>query len=118
MASARRVLDSALALAEDRLRLLSVELQQEKWRLVDLLLRAAAAVVLALLAVVAATATLIYLLWPLSPLGALLGVTIVYALAAIILLKGIQKRVKEGPRPFAGTISEFQRDRECLRPKS
>jgi uncharacterized membrane protein YqjE len=111
------MLDSILALAENRLELVSVELQQEKWRLVDLLLRVAGAMVLALLALATATATMVYLLWPVSPLGALAGLTVLYAMGALLLFRGVQKRLNSGSKPFASTLAEFQRDCECLRPK-
>ena len=114
-ASVRRALDSVLALAQNRLQLFAVELQQEKARLLGLLLRAALAALLVLLALGTLTAGLIYLLWPLSPLAAFGGLVLIYGGSAAWLLAGIRRELKQGQKPFAGTIAEFEKDRACLR---
>jgi uncharacterized membrane protein YqjE len=115
LASVRGAMGSVLALAQTRFRLLAVELQQEKVRLVDLLLRAALAAILILLALGTLTAGLIYLLWPLSPLAAFGGLTLLYGGVATWLLLGIRRELKHGPQPFAGTLAEFEKDRACFR---
>ena len=109
------VVSSVLALARTRIELLAVELQQEKVRLIDLLLRAAVAVVLALLALGTLTAGLVYLLWPWSPLAAFAGLTLLYAVGATWLLLGIRRELKGGSKPFAGTLAELEKDRACFR---
>jgi uncharacterized membrane protein YqjE len=92
----------------------AVELQEEKVRALDLLLRAAVVIVLSLLALVAGTATLVVALWETSPVLVLGLVTLAYGLGAAILGLGIRKRLRQGPKPFAGTIEEFRKDRECF----
>jgi len=114
-ASLRSASDSLLALAHTRFELLTVELQQEKVRLIGLLLRAAVAAVLALLALGTLTAGLIYLLWPWSPLAAFLSLTLVYASGAIWFVLGIRRDLRHGPRPFDGTLTELDKDRACFR---
>lgn len=115
LASLRGAVDSVLALVRTRFELLTVELQQEKVRLLDLLLRAALAGILLLLALGTLTAGLVYLLWPLSPLAAFGGLTLVYGGGAVWLLLSIRRELRLGPKPFAGTLAEFDKDRACFR---
>lgn len=112
--SLRRMLEASVGLAQRRLELFAVEAQEEKLRVLDLLLRAAAVIGLSLLTLVTATATVVVALWDTSPVLVLVLVTVGYGLAAAWLAAGIRQRLREGPKPFAGTIEEFRKDRECL----
>ncbi len=112
--SLRRMLEAAAGLAQRRLELFAVEAQEEKLRVLDLLLRATAVIGLSLLALVTATATVVVALWDTSPVLVLVLVTAGYGIAATVLAAGIRRRLREGPKPFAGTIEEFRKDRECL----
>jgi uncharacterized membrane protein YqjE len=112
--SLRRLGDSLLGLVQRRVEMFAVELQEEKVRALDLLVRAAAVIVLSLLTLVAGTATLVVALWETSPILVLALVTLAYGLGAAILGLGIRKRLRQGPKPFAGTIEEFRKDRECF----
>ena len=88
-ASLLGTIESVLALARTRFELLTVELQEEKVRLIDLLLRLAAAAILALLALGTLTAGLIWLLWPVSPIAAFVGLTLLYGGGSAWLLIGM-----------------------------
>jgi uncharacterized membrane protein YqjE len=113
-AALRRLLDSGLALAQNRLQLLGVELQEEKVRLFGLLLSAAAVVVLGFMALIAATALVVVWLWNTSPVAVLAIITVVYGGAATGIAYNLKQRLQRGPPPFAGTLAEFKKDRECL----
>jgi uncharacterized membrane protein YqjE len=112
--SLRRLLDASLGLVQRRIEIFALELQEEKVRALDLLVRVAAVVVLGLLTLVAGTATMVVALWQTSPVLVLGLVTLAYGLAAAGLGWGLRKRLRHGPKPFAGTIEEFRRDRECF----
>ncbi len=112
--SLRRMLEAVLGLAQRRLELFAVEAQEEKFRVLDLLFRAAAVIVLSLLTLVAATATLVVALWNTSPVLVLVLVTVGYGLAAVALAASLRRRLREGPKPFAGTLEEFRKDHEWL----
>lgn len=116
--SLRGLLDAALGLVQRRVELLALELQEEKTRALDLVVRAAALVVLGLLTLVAATATLVVALWSTSPVLVLSLVTLAYGLGAAGLALGLRRRLRDGPKPFAGTIEEFRKDRECFGKRS
>lgn len=113
-ASIRRTVSVGVGLIQTRLELFSVELQQEKWRVVDLLLRTALIIILGILTLGLVTATIAYLLWDWSPLGVLLGLTTLYGVATFLVLLSIQRSIRSGPKPFAGTLTELKKDRECL----
>ncbi len=110
----RRLAEAVLAAAEHRLELFAVELQVEKARALDLLVRAAALVVLGMLTLVAATATVVVALWHTSPVLVLAGVTLLYGVSAAGLLASIRRRLHAGPKPFAGTLEELRKDRACF----
>lgn len=114
----RRLADSILALVQHRLELFAVELQEEKVRVLDVLVRAAALVVLGLLTLVAGTATLVVALWNTSPVLVLALVTLIYGAGAAALALSIRRRLHAGPKPFAGTLEELRKDRACFGKKS
>jgi uncharacterized membrane protein YqjE len=113
--SLRRILDSALALGQTRLEILSLDLQEEKLRVVDLLVRVGLMVVLVFLALMTGTAALVIWLWPSAPAAALGSITLLYAAGALFLGVTLRRRLRHGRRPFADTLAEFRKDRECLR---
>lgn len=114
VASLRRMFESAVSLAQRRLELVALEAQEEKVRLLDLLIRAAVVVVLGWMALLTATATLVVAFWDTHPVLVLGSVTLLYGGMAAVLALGLRRRLREGPRPFAGTIEEFRKDRECF----
>ncbi len=59
-------------------------------------------------------ATLVVALWSTSPVLVLALVTLAYGLGAAGLALGLRRRLRDGPKPFAGTIEEFRKDRECF----
>ena len=117
LASVRRIRDSVLALIPTRLELASIELQEEKTRFLDLLLRAAAVIVLGLMGLIVGTAWVVVLFWDYSPAMTLGIITIVYALGAFAFWSDLKKRLHTAPPPFADTLAEIKKDCECLQGK-
>jgi len=116
-ASVRRLADSTTKLIQHRLELLSLDLQEQKVRLVDLIFRLAAMIVLGMLALVTATATIVFLLWKLWEVPqylTLLGLTLLYGGLALALGLGIRNQLRAEPRPFHDSIEQFKKDREWL----
>ncbi|MCZ7634702.1 MAG: phage holin family protein [Verrucomicrobia bacterium] len=112
--SLRRLLETAVSLAQRRLELIALEAQEEKVRLLDLLFRVAVVVVLGWMALLTATATLVVAFWDTHPVIVLVVVTVLYGGMAAAMALGLRRRLRDGPRPFAGTIEEFRKDRECF----
>lgn len=111
----RRMRDSLFSLARSRAELFAVELQEEKLRLLTLLVLAAVGLVLGAIGLLLALGTLAIWLWETAGYAGLTGLALGTLFASGCLLLTVRKRIRRGPRPFAGTLSEFRKDYECLR---
>lgn len=113
--------DTLLATVQNRLELFAVELQEEKCRLIEALVWAAAVIFLAIMAVTMLTLTVVFwagiilgeeaLFWTLG------GFTLLYVTVAYGAFRALKQRLCKRPLPFAETIAELKKDRECLRPR-
>ena len=112
--SLRWLLDTTLAAVQNRLELFVVELKEEKCRVIEILIWASAAIVLSLMAVTTATFTIVFLVGVEVRVFVLAGFCLFYILAAVGAFYGLKKRLKEHPLPFADTLSQIKKDRECL----
>lgn len=113
----RRLLATALGLAQVRLALFGTELEAEKLRLFDALWRVALGLLFLGVALVLAVAFVLLLFQDGYRLAAL-GVTVLLFIAAgagLLLWARAGLRAGEGG-PFALSLGELQRDREGLQP--
>ncbi|MBA4138292.1 MAG: hypothetical protein C0518_13350 [Opitutus sp.] len=108
--------DALLGTAQDRLRLFAVELQEEKLRLVQILLFTAAAVLAGIMTLTFASLTLAFLFWESGRLIVLVGITVFYLVALLAIVVAFRRFLKRQMPPFAATLEEFKNDRACLRP--
>ncbi|MEI7731198.1 MAG: phage holin family protein [Verrucomicrobiota bacterium] len=116
-AALRSIASRFLGLVANRLHLFSLELQEQKMRLLDLLLGLLIALAVGLAGLVMATVCLAMWLWKTAGyLGLGLAAALLVGLAVMLFLR-IRHQLKNSPKPFAQTIAEFQKDAECLRPK-
>ena len=114
----RGLFGSLFDLAGRRLELLTLEAQEEKARLLDLVFRAALIIVLSWMALVCATATLVVAFWDQHPVTVLVVVTLGYGGAAALLALSLRRRLRQASRPFASTLEELRKDRECFGTKN
>lgn len=114
VASVRRLVDSLLALARNRLQILASELQSEKERAFELLPWIGLAAGLGLAGFVLVIVTLALYLWTLAGYAGLLALAASLLLAATLLWLRLRARLRREPPPFADSIAEFQKDRACL----
>lgn len=117
-ASLRRLCDSGLALLQNRVELFSVELEEQKIRLVRLLVLVAAAVFLANTAVLVLTATIIMVVGDKARVPVMIGLSLIYLGGATAVVFALRKELRESPPPFDGTIAELKKDRSWLSPKN
>ena len=115
-APARRLLDTALAAAQNRLELLSVELKEERVRLVELLLWTAAAVFFAVMALTVLTFAVVFLFWESARGYVLVALGLIYSTAALWSFVKLRNKLKNEAAPFAESLSELKKDRACLQP--
>ncbi len=117
--SLRQLAETILAVLENRLALAAVELSEEVIFFLELLLWAAVAFSLGLLCVLLLTLTVVLLCGEEARLIVLVGFSLIYLGGAVGAFFALRHRLKNRPAPFADTIAEIQKDRECLRtPKS
>ena len=115
--SVKQMGDTLLSAASNRLELFTVELQEEKCRVIELLILAAAAVICGLMSLLMVTTTVIYLLPARYRWIALVALCIVYLIGTAIAWSAVKKRLN-GPKPFSVTVEELKRDRECFKVKN
>jgi uncharacterized membrane protein YqjE len=103
-----------LASVQDRVELVSLELQEEKFRLIQTFIWISAAVFASAMALTFASLTLVYLFWESARLAVLGGLTLVYTGGAVAIIITLRRFLARQPRPFAATIEELKQDRECI----
>jgi uncharacterized membrane protein YqjE len=116
--SLRALGDSLLATVQDRLELLSVELQEEKFRLIQTFVWISAAVFTGMMAITFASLTLVYLFWASARLAVLGGLAVFYAAALVAIVIAFRRFIARQPRPFSATQQEIGEDRACIRNES
>ncbi len=110
-----RIGTSLLGLMQNRLELFSVEWQEEKLRLLDLLVWFSIAVAVGAAGIFVVIIALAFLLWEMA--GAIgMAVLGVFALAvASIIIWKIRQKIRTALPPFSQTGAEFRKDTICLR---
>ena len=102
-----------LTIGENRLELLTVEVQEERERLLHAFLLALGVATFGLLAGLTLTATIVVLLWTWSPWAALLILTAIYGIAGIYLywrLTGVMRNWQT----LSASLEQLRKDRACL----
>lgn len=107
-----------VATVQDRVALLSVELQEEKLRLTQMLLWVSAIVFAGIMTMTFGTLLVIYLCWESARLALLVGFTLFYGAATGALVLAFQRFLRRQPAPLAATLGELETDARCIRPQS
>ncbi|MEK7782229.1 MAG: phage holin family protein, partial [Verrucomicrobiota bacterium] len=102
-----------LTIGENRLELLTVEVQEERERLLHAILLALGVATFGLLTGITATALIVVLFWDYSPVLALLALTALYAAAGIYLYRQLTARLRNA-QTLAATLEQLKKDRACL----
>ncbi|MHB8520910.1 MAG: phage holin family protein [Limisphaerales bacterium] len=113
LASSERLLKTVLAIAQNRLELLLLELREECCRLFQAALLLAAVVVLGGTTLVVVTFTVVVLFWENHRLAVLAGFSLLYFLATLATYWRLRHRLKHWTA-FAGTRAELEKDKACL----
>src|SRR5687768_3269141 len=90
VASWRAFADSVFATAQHRLDLLSIEVQEEKLRLIQIFIWISAAVFTGVMALTFASLTLVYLFWDSARLAVLGGLAVVYTGAFVAIIAAVR----------------------------
>ena len=116
--SLRRIGESLLALLRSRFELFTVEWQEEKLRLLNLLIWLGLAAAIGVAGVFVAIVALAFWLWATAGYAGLIGLAVAALVVASGILWMIHRKIQTGPTPFAQTVAEFRKDGECLRTNS
>ena len=111
--AARRLGLGLLAMCRNRFELISVELQEERARLIQALLMTLSIAVLGLLAGISLTGAVAILLWEHSPGLVLIGMAAIQASSAWFLYR-ILSRLLAAWTPMQGSLQQLEQDREAL----
>lgn len=114
LGSLRGLLDSLMGVVNDRIELFTIELHEEKYRLIQVFIWISAAVFSAMMAVTLASVTVIYLFWETARLAALIGLTSLYSIAFLVVVLRFRTYLANQPKPFSATLSELKQDRACI----
>ncbi len=112
--SLRRIGGSLSALLRSRFELFTVELQEEKLRLLNLLVWLGLAAAIGAAGIFIALIALAFWLWAVAGYAGLVGLAAVALAVAGGIIWSIRKKIQTGPTPFAHTVAEFRKDGECL----
>lgn len=112
-ASSKDLVRRLLTIGENRLELLTVEVQEERERLLHALLLALGVAALGLLAGMTLTAAIVLLLWSYSPAAVLLALTGLYGASGICLCRQLSRLLRDW-ETFSATLDQLQKDRACL----
>ncbi len=102
-----------LTIGENRLELLTVEVQQERERLLHAFLLALGVAAFGLLAGLTLTAAIAVLLWAWSPVAVLLILTGLYGAAGICLWRRLTGLLRDW-QTLSASLDQLRKDRECL----
>lgn len=114
--SLRGLAATGVATLQNRLELLSVELQEEKARVLGLLVYGAAALILLATGVVFAAVFVTVLLWDSHRLLALGVFSALFLAAGAVALTAARRLAASAARPFEASLAELARDRAALDP--
>jgi uncharacterized membrane protein YqjE len=115
LAALRTFGDSLMAGVQDRLELFSIELQEEKFRLIQTFVWISAALFTGMMTIIFTSLTLVYLFWESARPAVLGGLSLLYAGALIAIILAYRRFLARQPRPFAATLHEIGEDRTCIR---
>jgi len=108
-----RLLKTVIVIAHNRLELLLVEVQEERWRFFNALLLAGVVLILALMTLMAATITIVVVCVKAYRLDLVVALVLVYLAATIFSLWRLHTRLKNWA-PFSATLAELKKDKACL----
>jgi len=112
--SLRGICDSVVGLLQNRLELLGVELQEQKERLVKVILLAIGMLFLGNMAALVLTVTIVVLAGPEARKPVLVILSLLYVAGTVAAFLMLRKEMQAGSVPLKDTVSELKKDRDWL----
>ena len=117
MSALRRLASTVLKVVQNRLELLTVELQEERIRLVNMLLLTASVAVLGFLTLATAVVTVMIVTWDRFGVTGMLVLTAAGLVATLLTYWWLRTRLKNWSF-LPSTLAELKKDRQCLEDKN
>ncbi len=118
MESIRSFLASWIAVVKTRIEIISVEIEEQREWIEQLLLLAVAAAFCLSMGMILLTLFVVVLFWESHPLIVLGGFTILYLGGGIALWLTLRHKVRTKPRIFSATSTELGKDYASLQPRA
>ena len=112
-ASLKGLVKTIISIGHNRLELLLVEFQEERWRLFEALLLAGVALILALMGLMVFTMIIVILCILEHQLWIALVLGVLYLLGTVICVWQLRTRLANWA-PFSATLAEIKKDKACL----
>ena len=112
--SFRKIGGIVAAVLQNRADLLALELQEEKYRLVEVLILVGIALALGMMALFVFTGVIIFAVPEAYRLWVACGLGVLYLLGIVMLASRIKRALKN--QPFPESINQIKKDWECLTP--
>ena len=112
-ATSKQFAQRLLTIGENRLELLTVEMQEGRERLLHAFLLALGIAAFGLLAGLTLTATLVVCLWAYSPVAVLVTLTVLYGAAGFALYWQLIRLLADW-QSLSATLEQLRKDRACL----
>ena len=116
--SIRGLGEGLLASVQDRIALFSLELNEEKFRLIQVFFWVCAIAFAGALALTFASLALVYLFWESARLAVLGGLALLYGGAFVAIIVAFRRYLRRQPMFLAATLQEISGDRECFRTRN
>jgi len=110
----RQMLGTVLSMLHTRGELFLTELEEEKTRVVELLIWTMAAGFLGMMFLALFTAVVIFIFPEELRIYAVGGFCVLYLAGAVFALLNLKALIKNGPPPFSATVNEIKKDRACI----
>ena len=112
-ANSKELARRLLTIGENRLELLTLEVQEERERLLHAFLLALGVVAFGLLAGLTLTTAIVALLWAYSPVVVLLILTVLYGAAGVCLSQRLHQLLADW-QMLSSSLEQLRKDRACL----
>jgi uncharacterized membrane protein YqjE len=113
--SLRGICDSVVALLQNRLELFGLEIQEQKERLIRVVLLAVGMLFLGNMAALVVTVTIVVLAGPEARKPVLIILSLLYVAATVAAFFALRKELRSGAPPLSDTVTELKKDRDWIR---
>ncbi len=113
--AARRLMESATGFLSAKFELIGIELQEEKRRVLELLVLAATALIFGMLALTLLTFSIVVFFWDSHRMAALFALCGVYVVISAFLFLRLQRKTSLNTKVFETTVEELKKDTEWVR---